>query len=250
MKGHPLSWWGCCAMLALLVLHTQSAVIAATVAFVVSLLVLFFRDTSYWYHSYAFTLKIALSLFILRMTIGIVIGVPMPGRTLFRLPEIALPAWLVGIRLGGDVTSQRLLTTFHESLILASLLLIFGAANALVSPRRLMKTFPRAIYNVSTTILVATSALPQLVRSFTRIKSAQRLRGRSSSSHLSGLMSWRRISLPLLEESLERALDLATAMEARGYGYQKHVTHYRPLRWRLNDLLLLACVSAGVVIFW
>ena len=65
MKGHPLSWWGCCAMLALLVLHTQSAVIAATVAFVVSLLVLFFRDTSYWYHSYAFTLKIALSLFIL-----------------------------------------------------------------------------------------------------------------------------------------------------------------------------------------
>ena len=250
MKGHPLSWWGCCAMLALLVLHTQSAVIAATVAFVVSLLVLFFRDTSYWYHSYSFTLKIALSLFILRMTIGIVIGVPMPGRTLFRLPEIALPSWLVGIRLGGDVTSQRLLTTFHESLILASLLLIFGAANALVSPRRLMKTFPRAIYNVSTTIVVATSALPQLVRSFTRIKSAQRLRGHSSSSNLRGLMSWRRISLPLLEESLERALDLATAMEARGYGYQKHVTHYRPLRWRLNDALLLLCVSAGVVIFW
>ncbi len=250
MKGHPLSWWGCCALLALLVIHSQSAVIATTVAFLVSLPVIYSRETSYWYQSFSFTLKVAFFLLLIRMSVGIIIGVPMPGRTLFRLPEIELPSWLVGIRLGGDVTSQRLLTTFHESLILISILLIFGAANALVSPRRLMKTFPRAIYNVSTTILVATSALPQLVRSFARIQSAQRLRGQSTSTITGWLGSWRRVSLPLLEESLERALDLATAMEARGYGYQKHVTHYRPLRWQLNDVLLLASVSAGVVIFW
>ena len=246
MKLHPLAWWGCCALFAILVLHSESAIYATAISLAIAVPVVLSRESSYWHKSFAFTLRIAILLFIIRMTVGIVIGVPMPGRTLFRLPEIHLPPWLVGIRLGGDVTSQRLLTTFHECVILISLLIIFGAANALVSPRSLMKTFPHALYNVSTTILVATSTLPQLARSFTRIKSAQRLRGQSHSM----ITSWRKVSVPLLEESLERALELATAMEARGYGYQKNVSKYRPLTWTLSDSLLLTLALAVVVIFW
>lgn len=246
MKRHPLAWWGCCALLAIFVLHSDSAIYATVISLALAVLVLLSRESSYWYRSFAFTLRIAVLLFLIRMSVGIVIGVPMPGRTLFRLPEIHLPSWLVGIRLGGEVTSQRLLTTFHECAILISLVLIFGAANALVSPRSLMKTFPRALYNVSTTILVATSTLPQLVRSFSRIKNAQRLRGQSHST----ITSWRKVSVPLLEESLERALDLATAMEARGYGYMKNVSQYRPLIWRIHDSILLSSALAVVVVFW
>ena len=52
---------------------------------------------------------------------------------------------------------------------------------------------------------------------------AQRLRGQN----IRGLRAWRGIALPLLEESLERALDLATAMESRGYGYHGKTSKYR-----------------------
>ena len=135
MKRHPLAWWGCCALFAIVVLHSESAIYATVISIAVAVPVALSRESSYWHQSFAFTLRIAILLFIIRMTVGIVIGVPMPGRTLFRLPEIHLPPWLVGIRLGGDVTSQRLLSTFHECVILISLLIIFGAANALVSPQ-------------------------------------------------------------------------------------------------------------------
>ncbi len=53
-------------------------------------------------------LRFALIAFSLRMAIGFIIGVPMPGTALFSIPQIRLPEFLVGIRVGGDVTSHRL----------------------------------------------------------------------------------------------------------------------------------------------
>ena len=57
------------------------------------------------------------------------------------------------------------------------------------------------------------------------------MRGQS----LRGFASWRRVAIPLLEESLARSLDLAAAMDSRGYGVSKKRSRYRPIKWQLAD---------------
>ena len=87
------------------------------------------------------------------------------------------------------------------------------------------------VYEFGISIVIATSVLPQLVTSLARIRQAQRLRGQS----LRGFASWRRVAIPLLEESLARSLDLAAAMDSRGYGVSKKHSRYRPIKWKLAD---------------
>ena len=78
--------------------------------------------------------------------------------------------------------------------------------------------------------------LPQIVTSVKRIRMAQRLRGQSTK----GFTSWKRVAIPLLEESLARSLDLAAAMDSRGYGVSKKRSRYRPISWKLKDSVVVA----------
>jgi energy-coupling factor transporter transmembrane protein EcfT len=52
----------------------------------------------------------------------------------------------------------------------------------------------------------------------------------------------------VLEESLERALDLSAAMESRGFGYHKKPTKYRPEGLSNLDLTTIA-VALYLLIF-
>lgn len=233
---HPLIWWLWVLTLAVFVIKTDSALIAAAVACALALVVSKLKSNNYWSRTFLLSVKLAFFIVIIRMGIALLIGVPMPGTVIFRIPEFPLPSWMVGIRIGGAVTSQRLTTALHEVLIIASVILLFGGASSLASPHRLIRSLPRAMFNLGVTLSVATSVLPQTVKSVSRIQSAKRLRGQD----IRGLKSWRGIALPLLEESLERALDLATAMESRGYGYHGKTTKYRAQKIQLVDLVILA----------
>ena len=211
---HPLVWWLWALLLAAFVIRTDNALIATAVVCALTLVVLKLKSKSYWSGAFALSAKLAVSIIAIRIAFAILIGVPMPGTVLFQIPEIALPSWMAGIRIGGPVTSQRLTTAVTEALMIATLILLCGAASSLASPHRLIRSLPKAMFNLGVTLSVATSVLPQTVKSVARIQSAKRLRGQN----IRGLRAWRGIALPLLEESLERALDLATAMESRGYG--------------------------------
>jgi energy-coupling factor transporter transmembrane protein EcfT len=156
------------------------------------------------------------------------IGVPIPGTTLFTLPIIPLPSWLAGIRIGGSVTQERLLSSIHEGLIIVAVIALFGSAVSLTSPHKLLRVTPVMIYEFGVATVIATSALPNLVESISRIRRARLLRGDEKPS-------WRSIALPLLEDSLSKSLELAAAMDARGYGVSRKRSRYRPISWRLND---------------
>ena len=233
---HPLIWWLWALLLATFVIRADNILIAAAVACAVTLVVVKLKSDNYWSKSFALSVRLALLIIVIRMLIAVTIGVPMPGQILFRIPSITLPSWMVGIRIGGDVTSQRLTSTFHEVIIIATVILLCGAANSLASPHRMIRSLPRAMYNLGVALSVATSVLPQIVKSIGRIQSAKRLRGQKTR----GIRAWRGIALPLLEESLERALDLATAMEARGYGYHGKTTKYRVEPFTFIDLVMIA----------
>jgi energy-coupling factor transport system permease protein len=210
----------------------------------VALIVKSFKSDGPWAGSFNFALKLALAIIAFRVLIGIVIGVPVPGTNLFTLPIVPLPDWMAGIRLGGPVTWERVSSTILESFDIAIIILLFGAATSLTNPRSLIRSFPPIFYELGMVLIISSSLTPQFVGNLKRIKNAQLIRGVSGNRFL----AWRQIAMPLLEDSLARSLDLAAAMDARGYGISRSRSKYRPQKFRLMDLAVIAISTLILVV--
>ncbi len=230
---HPLFWWLWAVFTSSVVLILDETKISIAAIAATLILAAGFKGSTYWRTSFKWILRLTFIAFAFRMLIGFLIGVPMPGRVLFTLPQIQLPEFLVGIRLGGQVTEQRLQSTFNEATLLAALILTFALANSLSNPHSLLKVLPRRFYGIGLASVIATSVAPQAARSISRVRAAKRLRGQSGN----GLRSWRRVAIPVLEDSLERSIDLASSLESRGYGYFPKTTRYRAPKWQMTDTL-------------
>jgi energy-coupling factor transport system permease protein len=241
---HPFTWWLWALGLAIAIVRFDSTWFSLSCVGVVMVVVYSFREEAPWAKSFEWTLKLALWILGTRTFVGIAIGVPIPGTELFKLPVLPLPSWMPGIRIGGAVTWERLSSSLVEGVLICSIILIFGAAASLTSPHRLLRVLPIYIYEFAVAVVIATSVLPQLVGSVKRIRMAQRLRGQNTR----GFTSWRRVAIPLLEESLARSLDLAAAMDSRGYGVSKKRTRYRPISWRFKDSMVVLSAIGLVVI--
>ena len=203
---------------------------------ITTLVVALFKSDGPWADSYKWALKLAFTVIAIRVFIGIVIGVPVPGYVLFTLPKLPMPSWMAGITLGGAVTWERISSTIVESFAIASIIALFGAATALTNPRALLRAVPPVFYEVAMVLVIATTLTPQLVGNLKRIRIAQRLRGINTNRFL----SWRQIAMPLLEDSLARALDLAAAMDSRGYGVSRKRSKYRPHKFKVADAFVVA----------
>jgi len=241
LSFHPLTWWIFSGALALAIARVNSPLFAVAAVGVMSVIVFTQRDDAPWGRSFNATLKLSVWIIAFRAMIGVLIGVPIPGTTLFSIPIVPLPSWMPGIRIGGAVTLERLSSSISEGIIICAILVVFGAAASLTSPHHLLRVLPVYIYEFGISVVIATSVLPQLVTAVSRIRMAQRLRGQKTH----GVKAFRRIALPLLEESLARSLDLAAAMDSRGYGISKKRSRYRPIKWARIDVVV---VLAGLAV--
>ncbi|MCP4534751.1 MAG: hypothetical protein GY831_26465, partial [Delftia sp.] len=79
--------------------------------------------------------------------------------------------------------------------------------------RSLMRLIPRAFYPVAVVVSIAVTFVPTTLRQFQQIREAQAVRGH----RVRGLRGWLPLFMPLLVGGLERALQLAEAMTARGF---------------------------------
>jgi energy-coupling factor transporter transmembrane protein EcfT len=235
---HPFAWWIWAIALSIAIWRINSIALDLIAIGALCALVAQRAPFTPWRNTFFWSLRMGGLVILIRLFIGVVIGVSMPGTTIFSLPQLHLPHWLAGIRVGGPVTTERLLSTFHESLTFTAIFCILGAATSLSHPRRLLKVLPVVIYEFGVTIVIATTVLPQIVASISRIRKAQSLRGVSQHS----LLRWRSIALPVLEDALARSLDLAAAMDSRGYGFSKQRSSYRPIRWQAVDALFVVVV--------
>ncbi|WP_420174672.1 CbiQ family ECF transporter T component [Luteococcus sp. OSA5] len=210
---HPLGWWswalGCAVAISLV--HNPLLVVMSTV--LVWIVVLERRSNAPWARSTGAYLTLALVVLGIRMFFQVVMGVNRSGTVLFTLPQLQLPGWAAGIRLGGPVTLDGLLYTLYDSLRLVAILLCVGAANSLANPKRALRSIPPALYELSVALVVALSVAPQLVESVQRVRRARRLRGGGT-----GLRGLGAVVVPVLEDAIDRSLLLAAGMEARGYG--------------------------------
>jgi len=243
---HPLTWWIWSLLLVGAVISANSSWLAGISIAGATILVWRFAADAPWARSFWFSLKIGAFILIIRTLVGLLIGVPIPGTKLFELPILPLPSWLAGVRIGGVITQERLFSSIHEGLIIVAVISLFGAAVSLTSPHKLLRVTPIVIYEFGVATVIATSALPNLVQSISRIRRARLLRGDENPS-------WRSIALPLLEDSLSRSLELAAAMDARGYGVSRKRSRYRPISWQgIDSAVVLAAVlilSFALVVF-
>jgi energy-coupling factor transport system permease protein len=214
---HPGAWWLWSLSLGTAATRTTNPLLLALLISASAYVVATHRgDTgTATAHAYTAFAKLALAVLLVRLLFAVALGSPIPGtHTVLTLPEVPLPHWAQGIRLGGKVTAEALVFAAYDGLKLATLLICVGAANALASPARLLKSLPGALYETGVAVVVALTFAPHLIADVQRLRAARRLRGRPDR----GLRGLLQVGLPVLEGALERSVALAAAMEARGYG--------------------------------
>jgi len=210
---HPLAWWGWAIAIGIAVNTTTNPLLLLLIAAAMLLVVLARRSNAPWARSIRAYLVLAAVVIGVRMLFQIVIGAHSGTTVLFVLPEIPLPDWAAGIRLGGAVTAEALVRSGYDALRLAVLLFAVGAANALASPRQALRSVPAALYEVSVAVVVALNVAPQLIESGQRVHRARRLRGESAMSPRGGL----ELGLAVVADAIDRSLSLAAGMESRGF---------------------------------
>ncbi|MEU5833796.1 energy-coupling factor transporter transmembrane component T [Streptomyces diacarni] len=212
---HPGAWWLWALGLATAASRTTNPLLLALVIAVAGYVVAVRRTDAPWARSYAAFLRLGLLVLAIRLVFAFFLGSPVPGtHLLVELPEVPLPEWAQGVRIGGRVTVEGMVFALYDGLKLATLLVCVGAANALANPARLLKSLPGALYEAGVAVVVAMTFAPHLVADVRRLRAARRLRGRGER----GLRGVVQVGLPVLEGALERSVALAAAMDARGYG--------------------------------
>lgn len=140
---------------------------------------------------------------------------------LFTLPR-SLPV------IGGAVTVEGMLFGFLNGLSLVLLLTAFAAFNTAVEQYELLRLVPSAFYHAGMVASIAVTFVPVMTTTFADIRQAQMLRGH----RFRGIRDLLPLIAPLLAGALESSIQLAEAMEARGYG-----SGIRPISPRRNALL-------------
>lgn len=125
---------------------------------------------------------------------------------LFSLPE-AIPL------IGGAVTLEAIAFGVINGLIIACFFTAFTIFNTAVPIHALLRYVPRAFFPVAVVVTIAITFLPGTLQQAQRIREAQAVRGH----RVRGLRDGVALFVPLLVSGLERALQLAEAMTARGF---------------------------------
>lgn len=126
---------------------------------------------------------------------------------LLRLPE----NWPI---IGGPITLETIIAGTVSGLALLTILVVFAAFNAVVDHYQLLRATPAFLFQAGVVVSIAITFVPQMVLGAKEIRQAQRIRGH----RLRGLRDLLPLVIPLLANGLERAIQLAETMEARGFG--------------------------------
>jgi energy-coupling factor transport system permease protein len=211
---HPVAWWAWAILLAAAAARITNPICLGLILVVAGWVAVSRRPQSTWARSYGTLLRLGALVVVIRVVVQVLFGERLPGHTLFTIPSLALPSWMAGVTVGGPVTADAIVGSACQGLRLAAILACVGAANALVSPFRLLRCVPAGLYEIAVAVTVAVSFTPQVITSIGQVRDARRLRGRA----VSGPAGVRGIALPVLESALERSLALAASMDSRGFG--------------------------------
>lgn len=132
------------------------------------------------------------------------------GAVLLPLPELRLPPPFAHVVMLGPVTTDGLWDAAASAMPIALGILAFGLVNSVVDVARLFARASRrgALRGLARALAIAWATLPSLAEGARAVRFAQRLRGERG-----GI----RMLMPLLQRTLERAANVAAALELRGF---------------------------------
>jgi energy-coupling factor transport system permease protein len=177
------------------------------------------RGSSPWARSFRLYLWLGAFIVVVRTVLHVLVGLKFGDTVVLPLPEVTLPSWAAGINVLGDLRLEGLVRAVSEGLRLAVMIACIGAANALANPKRLLRSLPGALSEIGSAVVVTITVAPQLADSVQRVMRARALRGDTAR----GIRALPRVALPVLEDTLDRSLMLASAMDSRGYGRRRVV---------------------------
>jgi energy-coupling factor transport system permease protein len=216
---HPGAWWLWALGGAVAASRTTNPIILGLLIAISALVVMARRTDSPWALSFRLYLGLAAFIVLIRCAFRILLAGRGPT-VLLDLPTIHLPAFLTGAALLGPISAEALAAGFYDGLRLATMIVCVGAANALANPKRLLAAVPGALAEFGTAIVVALAVFPQLAESVQRVNRARMLRsGQRRTRHI-----LREVVVPVLADALDGSLNLAAAMDARGYGRRAGAT--------------------------
>lgn len=233
---HPLSWWIIGLSLSLSATLAQNF---ASLVLICTLGLLPLLGGKSFFNAMKLYLFIAVAIAVSRIIFRLVFNADnVTGATLISLPNLQINLGFgSSISLFGDFTNTALLHAATEGLRLSAIVLGIGFAAAMANPRKLLKSTPTALYEISTAVSMALNLAPQLIASSERVRMARKLRGRSNKL---GAMSG--IVIPVLEDSIEASLALAASMDSRGFGRVIN----RKVSLLVSSTILLAITFAGI----
>jgi energy-coupling factor transport system permease protein len=158
----------------------------------------------------------------------------LPGTVYWTGPSIPVVGTL-------DITSTELSGALFNACRLAAVSLAFAAYALWLDHDRLVQAAGFARHSVLA-VALATRLVPALERDAAGLVEALRGRGVEPA----GVRGRARLLSPLLAGSLERSLNLAEAMEARGFG-RSGATRLPQPRWRARERLALALAVFAIV---
>ncbi len=211
---HPLAWWAWAVGLMVAAARTTNPLLLATIVACLATVVAARRPDAPSARAIPTALRLGAVVIALRTLLQVVLGAPMGTHILLTLPQVALPGWMAGVALGGIVTWESILVGASEGLRLATMIACVGAANSLAAPSRLLRSVPAALYELGVALVVALTFAPRMLEDARRVRGARRLRGHDDSR----LAGFARSGGPVLDGGLERSIQLAAAMDSRGYG--------------------------------
>jgi energy-coupling factor transport system permease protein len=141
---------------------------------------------------------------------------------------------LLGRRI--DITLEATAAGVFNGLRVVVIVTAFGLMSAVVDPDDLLRMFRRISYRSALTATLATRLVPVLARDATRMGDAARCRPNPP-----GRLA---VARAALAGALDRAVDVAAALEVRGYSLGGH-TARRARAWSRHDLRV---AGAAVVI--
>ena len=119
---------------------------------------------------------------------------------------------------GGPVTLEAAAFGATRGLALWALFAVVAVLNDVVSPYELVRLTPRFLRSAGLVVSIMLAFVPQTIKSLRQVREAQAIRGH----RLRGVRDLTALLVPLMTDSLEKAVQLAEAMEARGYGQISH----------------------------
>lgn len=167
-----------------------------------------------------------------------------PEHLWFTLPAITLPRLMGGFTVGGTIEGDVVLYAAAQAFAVVGILGAFGVFNAVASHHELVQAAPRAFHEPGLIVTVALAFVPSTMSAVADAREADRARTGGRVVRRGRLV---RLTVPIVESGLERAVKLAESMDARGFARQPRGRSDRAAAW-LGLVALLALGGAFVAL--